>query len=161
MNTLAPLFSPNHILVNLEVSSKKRLFEQAGLLFENLDGLPRARVYDSLFARERAGSTGLGQGVAIPHGRIKGLRGPAGALLRLKTPIPFESPDGQPVSLAVVLMVPERATSRHLGILSQLAELLSDRTLRSQIQSETSPDAIHQLIATWQPHVTDQRSAAR
>ncbi len=161
MQTLANLLSPQRIVLDLEASSKKRLFEQAGLLFENTHDLPRVRVYDSLFARERLGSTGLGQGVAIPHGRIKGLRGTAGALLRLRTPIPFEAPDGAPVGLAFVLMVPERASSRHLAILSQLAELLSDRPLREQLQSAPDTATIHQILSTWQPHVTDQRSATR
>src|SRR5690349_22534411 len=74
MSLVGRLLSPSHVLVDLQASSKKRLFEQAGLLFENHDGIARSQVFDSLFARERLGSTGLGQGVAIPHGRIKGLK---------------------------------------------------------------------------------------
>jgi len=74
MNLISKLLPPSNIVLDLEVSSKKRMFEQAGLIFENNQGLARSLVFDSLFARERLGSTGLGQGVAIPHGRIKGLR---------------------------------------------------------------------------------------
>src|SRR5207302_6507782 len=94
---------------------KKRLFEQAGLLFENHHGLARSLVFDSLFARERLGSTGLGQGVAIPHGRIKGLKEALGAFWRLAQPLPFDAPDGNPVSLVFVLLVPEDRKSTRLN----------------------------------------------
>src|SRR3954469_10241211 len=107
MSLVGKLLSPSHVLLDLQASSKKRLFEQAGLLFENRDGIARSVVFESLFARERLGSTGLGHGVALPHGRIKGLKEAQGALLRLAQPVPFDAPDGQPVSLAFVLLVPE------------------------------------------------------
>ena len=126
MNRIARLLPPTNVLVNLSVSSKKRLFEQAGLLFENNHGIERGKVFDSLFARERLGSTGLGEGVAIPHGRIKGLKETLAAVVRLATPIAFDAPDSQPVSLVVFLLVPEHATEEHLEMLSELAELLSD-----------------------------------
>jgi len=87
------------------------------MLFEQKLGMPRASIFDSLFAREKLGSTGLGQGIAIPHGRIKGLKQAAGAVIRLQTPIPFDSPDGKPVTLLFVLLVPEQATEEHLQIL--------------------------------------------
>mgnify|MGYP001395814114 FL=1 len=106
MSLLAKLLPADNILLDLEAGSKKRVFEQAGLLFENNNGIARATVFDSLFAREKLGSTGLGQGVAIPHGRIKGLKEARGAFLRLATPVPFDSPDGKPVSLLFVLLVP-------------------------------------------------------
>ncbi|MFO7188051.1 MAG: PTS IIA-like nitrogen regulatory protein PtsN [Pseudomonadota bacterium] len=160
MNLVAKLLAPANILLDLEVSSKKRMFEQVGLLFENNQGIARSLVFDSLFARERLGSTGLGHGVAIPHGRIKGLRDSVGAFVRLATPVPFDAPDGQPVSLIFVLLVPEQATEQHLQILSELAQMFSDRELRQALA--TAPDAgtLHQLITSWQPHVADQRRAA-
>src|SRR5688572_2993621 len=130
MSLVAKLLSPSNVLTDLQVSSKKRLFEQAGLLFENHHGVARSQVFDSLFAREKLGSTGLGQGVAIPHGRIKGLKEAQGAFLRLAQPVPFEAPDGNPVSLVFVLLVPEKATEKHLQILSELAQMFSDRVLR-------------------------------
>jgi len=83
MNRLAAILPPSQVLVHVEVTSKKRAFEEAGLLFEELHGLNRALVADSLFARERLGSTGLGHGVAIPHGRIKGLKSPMAAVFQL------------------------------------------------------------------------------
>src|ERR1041384_6414060 len=105
MSLVAKLLSPAHIQLDLQVSSKKRLFEQAGLLFENQDGVARSLVFDSLFARERLGSTGppgLGRGGATPHGRIKGLKGARGAFMPLAQPVPFDAPDGNPVSLVFV-----------------------------------------------------------
>src|SRR5215468_6610321 len=139
MNLIAKLLPPSNILLDLDVTSKKRMFEQAGLLFENQDGIARSLVFDSLFARERLGSTGLGQGVAIPHGRIKGLKEALGALYRLAQPVPFDAPDGNPVSLAFVLLVPEKATEKHLQILSELAQMFSDRALREALAA--APDA--------------------
>src|SRR5581483_2642994 len=93
MNLIAKLLPPSNIVLDLDVTSKKRMFEQAGLLFENNQGVARALVFDSLFARERLGSTGLGHGVAIPHGRIKGLKEAVGAFVRLAQPVPFDAPD--------------------------------------------------------------------
>src|SRR5689334_25369763 len=133
MNLIAKLLPPSNILLDLDVTSKKRMFEQAGLLFENHDGIARSLVFDSLFARERLGSTGLGQGVAIPHGRIKGLKEALGAFIRLAQPIPFDAPDGAPVTLIFVLLVPEKATEKHLQILPELAQLFSDRSLRDSM----------------------------
>ena len=104
MNPLNNLLSADQVMLNLDASSKKRVFEQAGILFEGRLGLARSIIFDSLFAREKLGSTGLGQGVAIPHGRIKGLKQAAGAFLRLATPVPFDSPDGRPVYQLFVLL---------------------------------------------------------
>ena len=160
MSLVAQLLAPDHVLVDLPASSKKRLFEQAGLLFENHDGIARSVVYDSLFARERLGSTGLGQGVAIPHGRIKGLKEALGAFIRLAQPIPFDAPDGAPVTLAFVLLVPEKATEKHLQILSELAQMFSDKTLRESMATAADAAALHQLVTSWQPDASGQRRAA-
>ena len=160
MSLVAKLLSPSHVVPDLPVSSKKRLFEQAGLLFENHDGIGRSLVFDSLFARERLGSTGLGQGVAIPHGRIKGLKDAVGAFVRLAQPVAFDAPDGNPVQLVFVLLVPEKATEKHLQILSELAQMFSDRPLREAMSRAPDAAALHQLITTWQPDAAGQRRAA-
>jgi PTS system nitrogen regulatory IIA component len=160
MNLVAKLLPPSNILLDLEVTSKKRLFEQVGLLFENNQGIARSLVFDSLFARERLGSTGLGQTVAIPHGRIKGLKEAVGAFVRLATPVPFDAPDGKPVSLVFVLLVPEHATEQHLHILSELAQMLSDSELRERFVADSDPGELHSHIAAWEPHVPNQRRAA-
>ena len=160
MSLTGKLLNPAHVLVDLQASSKKRLFEQAGLLFENHDGIARSLVFDSLFARERLGSTGLGQGVAIPHGRIKGLKEALGAFIRLAQPIPFDAPDGAPVTLIFVLLVPEKATEKHLQILSELAQMFSDRALREAMGAAADAQALYQLVASWQPDAAGQRRAA-
>jgi PTS system nitrogen regulatory IIA component len=149
MNRLASILPPSQVLAHVDVTSKKRAFEEAGLLFENLHGLSRALITDSLFARERLGSTGLGHGVAIPHGRIKGLKTPMAAVFQLAQPIGFDAPDELPVKLLIFLLVPEAATQKHLEILSEIAELLSDSTLREQLEQADSSQNLHHLIQGW------------
>jgi PTS system nitrogen regulatory IIA component len=151
MNLISRLLPPNNVLLDLSASSKKRVFEQAGLLFENNQGIARAQVFDSLFARERLGSTGLGQGVAIPHGRIKGLKEAVAAVVRLAEPVPFDAPDGRPVNLLVFLLVPEQATQQHLDILSELAQMLSDKPFRESLLTVSEPGSIHAKLASWGP----------
>ena len=160
MNLISKLLPVQNVLIDLDVSSKKRVFEHAGLLFENNHNIARSQVFDSLFARERLGSTGLGQGIAIPHGRIKGLRDAVGAMIRTRDPIAFDAPDGLPVNLIFVLLVPERATDMHLRILSELAQMFSDKAFRAQLLGAESADIVHRLIAEWQPNDESQRSTA-
>ena len=150
MNRLASILTTEHVLVQVDISSKKRAFEEAGLLFENLHGLSRALVTDSLFSRERLGSTGLGHGVAIPHGRIKGLKSPMAAVFQLARPIAFEAPDELPVGLMIFLLVPEAATQKHLEILSEIAEMLSDTELREKLMTSPTVTDLHELITGWQ-----------
>ena len=149
MNRLASILPTAQVLVHVDATSKKRAFEEVGLLFENLHSLNRALVTDSLFARERLGSTGLGHGVAIPHGRIKGLKAPMAAVLQLAQPIGFDAPDELPVSLLIFLLVPEAATQKHLEILSEIAELLSDAALRVKLNGSATAEDLHALIAAW------------
>ena len=160
MNQIAKLLSPENILLDLDASSKKRVFEQVGILFENRYGIARSAVYDALFAREKLGSTGLGQGIAIPHGRIKGIKDAVGGFLRLTGPVQFEAPDGKPVSLVFALLVPEAATERHLQILSELAQMFSDQNFREQLANATDPATVYSLFLNWQIDAhTDRRSA--
>lgn len=151
MNLISRLLPPSNVLLDLPASSKKRAFEQAGLLFENNHGIARATVFESLFARERLGSTGLGQGVAIPHGRIKGLKEAVAAFIRLAEPVAFDAPDGRPVRLLIFLLVPEQATQQHLDILSELAQMLSDKPFRENLLRLSEPSAVHTMLATWEP----------
>ena len=150
MNRLSSILPAAQVLVSVDATSKKRAFEEAGLLFESLHGLSRALVTDSLFARERLGSTGLGHGVAIPHGRIKGLKSPMASVFQLERPIGFDAPDEQPVGLLIFLLVPEAATQKHLEILSEIAELLSDSALRERLKASTDAAELHGMIAGWQ-----------
>ncbi|HRP77129.1 MAG TPA: PTS IIA-like nitrogen regulatory protein PtsN [Rhodocyclaceae bacterium] len=160
MSLIADLLPPSNVVTNLDASSKKRVFEQAGLLFENNQGIARGDVFDSLFSRERLGSTGLGQGIAIPHGRIKGLKEAAGAFFRLTAPVQFDAPDGRPVSMLFVLLVPEQANEQHLQLLSELAQMFSDSAFREHLQNAPDGAAIHALFVSWDSHAADQRRAA-
>lgn len=150
MKNFAKILPVANVALDVEVSSKKRAFEQAGLIFENNCGIARAVVSDNLFARERMGSTGLGHGVAVPHGRVKGLKAPLAAFMRLAEPIPFESPDGEPVSLLVFLLIPDHVTQQHLEILSEIAEMFSDEAFRTVLSTDVDANAVHAHILAWQ-----------
>jgi PTS system nitrogen regulatory IIA component len=160
MNLVSRLLPAEHVVLGLDATSKKRLFEQIGLLFENSRQIPRSRVFDSLFDREKLGSTALGYGVAIPHGRIRTLKEPVCAFVRTAVPIPFEAPDGQPVSLVFAMLVPEHATEAHLELLSELAQMFSDASLREALGSAPDAAAAHRLITDWSPYAPAQRTAA-
>lgn len=149
MSVINKILPPGNVVVDADSTSKKRVFERAGILFENQLQIARSQVFDSLFAREKLGSTGLGHGVAIPHGRVKGLRDAVGAFFKTQHAIPFDAPDGQPVSLIFVLLVPERATDLHLQILGELAQMFGDRTFREKLMAAGEPSVIHQLFASW------------
>ena len=138
-------------MLDSESASKKRVFERVGLLFENTLGIARSQVFDSLFAREKLGSTGLGQGVAIPHGRVKGLRDAAAAFVKMQNPIAFEAPDGLPVKFIFVLLVPERATDLHLQILGELAQMFSEPAFRERLEATDDPAELHKLFIEWNP----------
>ena len=150
MNLVSKLLPDSNVMIDLDVSSKKRVFEQVGLLFENNNNIARSEVFDSLFAREKLGSTGLGQGIAIPHGRIHGLREAVGAFARLRKPVPFDAPDGKPVDQLFVLLVPEHATDQHLQLLSELAQMFSERTFRERLTQAPSAAALFDVFRNWQ-----------
>lgn len=150
MNHIASLLVADNVVASLDASSKKRVFEQVGLLFENHQGIARSVVYDALFAREKLGSTALGLGVAIPHGRIKGLKQAVGAFVRLAAPVQFDAPDGKPVDLIFVLLVPEAANEQHLQLLSELAQMFSERAYREKLAAAPDAAALHALFAAWQ-----------
>lgn len=160
MNLIAKLLPLSNILLDADLTSKKRIFEQAGLLFENNQQAARNQVFDSLFAREKLGSTALGQGVAIPHGRIKNLKDAAGAFIRVREAVPFDAPDGQNVKLAFVLLVPERATDEHLQILSELAQMFCDKPFREKLFLAATPEELLKLITEWEPNAAGQHSPA-
>jgi PTS system nitrogen regulatory IIA component len=153
MNRIASLLPSSNVVLDLDVSTKARLFDAIGALFAKSDALSPALVVESLTARERMGSTGVGQGIAIPHGRIKGLREAHGAFVRLKSPIPFDAPDGKPVSQVFVLLVPEQATELHLQLLSEIAAMFFERAFRERLASAATPDELEALFRAWEPAV--------
>lgn len=150
MNLISKILLPTHILLDEQSRSKKDLFERAGLLFENNQMISRSIVFDSLTKRENLGSTGLGKNVAMPHGRIAKLRDATAAFIKTSHPIPFDAPDGQPVSLVFVLLVPERATDLHLQILGELAQMFSDNDFRLKLLRCEQPAELYELFYHWQ-----------
>lgn len=151
MNQIASLLTVSHIMLDVEIGSKRRLFEQLGQRYGPQLGVGPELIVDSLLTREKLGSTGLGQGVAVPHGRIKGLKTAAGVLVRLQPAIDFDAPDRLPVNLIFVLFVPANATDQHLQILGELAQLFSDKALRHALLASKNNGDAFELIRNWQP----------
>jgi len=151
MNLITPLLTLANVQAECETTSKKRLFEQAAQLVQTSQGVSASEVFESLFSREKLGSTALGYGIAIPHGRIKHLNETACAFLRLKTPIDFDAPDSQPVDLVFVLLAPATATDVHLQILGELAAMFSDEAFRTLLRAAPDAATLHSLITEWTP----------
>jgi len=151
MNLITPLLRQENIQVGVDISSKKRLFEHAARLFQNSHQVNEQEVFESLFSREKLGSTALGYGIAIPHGRIKHLKETACAFIRLNTPIAFDAPDNQPVDLIFILLAPATATDVHLQILGELAAMFSSEALRALLRTTPDVATLHQLITEWTP----------
>lgn len=149
MSLIASILARANVVAESNASSKKRVFEEAALLFETQQGLSSNAIFDKLFARERLGSTGLGDGVAIPHSRIEGLSEPVCAFIRLASPIPFDAFDDQPVRLVFVLLVPGDANDTHLQILAELAQMFSSAAFRSQLFAAEDAQALYALLTGW------------
>ena len=148
---LIDLLAPARVVAGASVSSKKKLLDLlAGLLAEGGDPALERLVFDSLCGRERLGSTGLGHGVAIPHGRTAGLPAAIGAFVRLADPIDFGALDGKPVDLVFALAVPEHFTNQHLLLLSQLAEMFTDAAFCAQLRAAPDNASLYALLADWQ-----------
>jgi len=160
MTLLSALLPVSHVKLDIEATSKGKLFDQAAELFSQTLSLNPSQIAGSLLEREKLGSTALGQGIAIPHGRVKGLREATGAFIRIRSPLEFEAPDGKPVTLVFVLLVPERANDVHLQILGELATLFSDREVRRQLAEAPDERVAQQVIVGWDPHASGQRRPA-
>ena len=149
MNALTNLFTPDCIALDIPAKSRADAFAAAGDLFAKQTGIEASSVVEFLNARENLGSTALGAGVAIPHGRVKGLKQPSAAFMRLQAPIDFAAPDNDPVSILIFLLVPEKATQQHLEILSSIAQLLSDADARQTMSSAVDPVKVCELLQRW------------
>lgn len=145
---ISDLLSPERIRCDVKSSSKKRLLE---LISEELardsDEFTQRDIFESLCARERLGSTGLGKGVAIPHGRIKGSRHVEASFIRLTKPLPFDAIDGEPVDLLFCLAVPEECGEDHLKLLAQVAELFSDSELLEELRAAEDAGTLMELLS--------------
>ncbi len=149
LNTIADLLRTEDILLDLDVVTISQLFDEIGRHMESRHGMPQAWVVLSLSRREEVGATGLGEGVAIPHARIKDLERIQVAYFRLAAPIPFAAPDGKPVSDVLVLLVPKQAMEEHLSILADATRIFSDTRFRKHLNLCAQPSAVRQLFATW------------
>jgi PTS system nitrogen regulatory IIA component len=149
---LADILAPERISIDFSASSKKTLLEKAAELLATGNESAHARdIFDSLCQRERLGSTGLGHGVAIPHGRVEGQDAVAGALVRLSNGIHFDAPDNEPVELFFALAVPARCTDVHLRLLAGIAERFGNDDCRQRLRTATSADAIMKIISEAPP----------
>jgi nitrogen PTS system EIIA component len=149
LNTIASYLFPEDIRLDADISSKSSLFDAVGRHMELEHGLPRDSVSQGLSRRERLGSTGLGQGIAIPHARVTNLSRILIAYIRLKSPIPFDAPDGEPVSDILVLLVPKEATEEHLTILADATQMFGDRRFRGRLRQCGDPLAVKRLFDAW------------
>jgi PTS system nitrogen regulatory IIA component len=145
---ISDLLSAERIRCDVQCSSKKRLLEVISEeLARNSDEFSKREIFESLCARERLGSTGLGKGVAIPHGRVKGSRHVQASFIRLKKPLPFDAADGEPVDLLFCLAVPEDCGEDHLKLLAQVAEMFSDPELLRELREAESSGRLLQLLS--------------
>jgi PTS system nitrogen regulatory IIA component len=146
--TISALLSPQKIFLDIEVSSKKKLLELIANIVADQTRLAESSIYNNLLNRERLGSTGLGQGFAVPHARLENLQQTIGCFFRLKYPVNFEAPDNQPVDLVFTIIIPQEATEEHLIILSSLAGIFSQTDVCEAIRNAGSRDEIAQIIAS-------------
>lgn len=151
MNLLAPLLTLETVRLNLDVVSRKRLYEEAGLVFETSAGLSHTEAFDALFAREKLGSTCLGSGCALPHGRVEGITEPAAVFLRTAAPLSLDAPDGRPVQLFLCLLIPGNDDGMYLKILREAACLFGNKPLRNALLHAESEVKICELIHNWTP----------
>ena len=149
MNVVS-IIEPERIDSQVDANSKKRALEHISRLISADDpSMDPTDIFDSLIAREKLGSTGIGQGVAIPHGRIKSCNKPIGALIRLTNAVDFDAIDNKPVKLLFALLVPEQSTDEHLQILAALAEMFNDDNFREKLHKVDSSTDAFRLLSEW------------
>ncbi|MFC3607851.1 PTS IIA-like nitrogen regulatory protein PtsN [Stutzerimonas tarimensis] len=151
MIRLEDILTPGRSLVNVPGGSKKRVLEQiAKLVAPDLPDVEGQLVFESLVAREKLGSTGFGNGIAIPHCRLAGCSTPLSAVLRLETPVDFDAIDGAPVDLVFVLLVPQAATDEHLELLRQIASMLDREDVRTRLRQAATHESLYQAVVDAQ-----------
>ncbi|HEV7318046.1 MAG TPA: PTS IIA-like nitrogen regulatory protein PtsN [Ensifer sp.] len=143
---LAGLLHQNAIIPAMRANSKKQLLQELAAKASKITGLPEREIFDVILQRERLGSTGVGNGIAIPHGKLNNLPSIIGIFARLDTPVDFEALDDQPVDLVFLLLAPEGAGADHLKALSRIARVLRDHDMVAKIRSSDSASAIYTLL---------------
>lgn len=157
---LTDLVAPNAVIPALRVNSKKQILQELAAKAAELCGQNERTILEVLQQREKLGSTGVGHGIAIPHARIAGTDRPIVLVLRTKRPIAFGAPDQQPVSVLLVILVPEHAQEEHLQILAAAAQLFSDPAFRERLDAATEPGVIGPLFgdpSAAQPELAGRR----
>ena len=144
---LADLIEVPAIMPALKANSKKQLLQMLSERAASVAGIPEREIFDTILQRERLGSTGVGNGIAIPHGKLAGVRQISGVFARLETPIDFEALDDQPVDLVFLLMAPEGAGADHLKALSRIARVLRDADTVAKVRGTRDANAIHALLS--------------
>ncbi len=144
--TISALLSPQKIFIDTEVTSKKKLLELIANIVADRTQLGQSVIYSNLLNRERLGSTGLGDGFAVPHARVPDLDKTVGCFFRLKEPVNFESPDNLPVDLVFTIVIPQEATEEHLLILSALAKIFSRAEVCEAIRGAANKEEIATII---------------
>jgi nitrogen PTS system EIIA component len=140
------LLAPEAVLSSLRVHSKKQLLQELSTRAGGLTGLPERRIFETLVERERLGSTGMGQGIAIPHGRMAGLPRIVGLFARLETPIAYDAVDDQPVDLVFLLLAPEDAGADHLKALARVSRLLRNQATCEKLRAAKKPEVLYALL---------------
>lgn len=144
------LIAPDRVICLDQISSKKRLLETLGqMLSLGAIDLDPAEIFNKLIERERLGSTGLGHGVALPHGRLGNNTSTVGAFIKLNTPVDFDSTDGKPTDLIFALLVPIEHTEEHLQILASLAGMFSDGEFCKQLRECNTDEDLFKLLSGW------------
>lgn len=147
---LTEIVSAERVVAGTAVTSKKKALEElSNLLAAGAPSLSSQEVFNSLIGREKLGSTGLGHGVAIPHGRLASVERSVGAFVRLKQAVDYDSHDGNPVDLIFGLLVPQNATEAHLKHLAAVAEMFSDDAFCAKLRGASDSAALHSLLATF------------
>ena len=146
---VADLITPRSVIAQLRAANKKQVLQELAKRAATMTGVHERLIYDVLIERERLGSTGIGSGVGIPHGKLPGLTGLNGIFARLERPIPFDSIDDQPVDLIFLLLAPETAGADHLKALALVSRLLRDRSVCEKLRGTDSADALYALLTDY------------
>ncbi|WP_417517676.1 PTS IIA-like nitrogen regulatory protein PtsN [Minwuia sp.] len=144
---ITDILDPKGVVIDLKAGSKKQVLQALARHAATATGLHERLIFDTLLERERLGTTGVGDGVAIPHGRIGEIEKISGLFVRLKEPIDFDAVDGQPVDLLFLLLAPAQAGADHLKALSKISRLLRDRSNCEKLRGAQSADAVYALIS--------------
>ena len=144
--TVSSLITPESVLAGIKGNSKKQILQELSEDLARLSGLPDRAIFETLLQRERLGTTGIGQGIAIPHGRIAGLDRLVGLFARLARPVDFEALDGEPVDLVFVLLAPEEAGADHLQALARIARLFRGPHVAQKLRQTEDPAALYAIL---------------